>query len=129
MGVSLCQYRHAIGIFNSSRATYSGVEQQNVSSVNNSRCSDFSDDARDMQIVLYYIFVYYIFNFLELLALCTIQNDRLSNSKINACYYTYTFLSNINLLYMAILCKVILNCTSNECIIRNIAGKGLKSVK
>ena len=92
------QYRHSIGIL---RAAYSGVEQQNVSSVNNSRCSDFSDNARDMRIVLYYIFVYYIFNFLELLALCTIQNDRLSNSKINACYYTYkhyiptyTFLSN-----------------------------------
>ena len=89
MGVSLCQYRHAIGIFNSSRAGYSGVEQQNVLSANNSCCSDFSDYARDMRIVLYYIFVYYIFNFLELLTLCTIQYERVSNSKINACYYNF----------------------------------------
>ena len=78
MGVSLSQYRHTIDIFNSSCAAYSGAKHHIASSINDidRYCSDNSDYTRDMRIVLYYIIIYYIVNFFEILSLCTLYSPK-----------------------------------------------------
>ena len=122
MGVSITQYRHAIGCFNPIGTTrnriYTSTIIDNYIKGNNS-CSPFDN----ILIVLYFIFIFYALVFLEVSCVCLTDTNMIIIQHLNILYYhmygipSYSFLLNNNFLYLILICRT----SKNQNSIKNLS--------
>ena len=109
MGVSITQYRHAIGYFNPISTTRNRIYTSIIDDYikGNNSCSPLDN----IFIVLYFIFIFYALVFLEVSCVCLTDTNMIIIQDLNIHYYymygipSYSFLLNNNFLYLILICR------------------------
>ena len=122
MGVSITQYRHAIGCFNPISTTRNRIYTSTIIDnylMGNNSCSPFDN----IFIVLYFIFILYASVFLEVSCVCLTDTNMIIIQDLNILYNhmygipSYSFLLNNNFLYLILICRT----SKNQNSIKNLS--------